>query len=110
MRGSDGTLNDVSTDVDSAIRAAEADLIALSHSIHAEPELAFEEYRSAAKVTSLLSQRGFDVRQRQPHRFGERVGGDRSQPFEAAASDFDQRFFGRGLYLRNFDFRHSRLV
>lgn len=52
----------MSTDVSSAIRTAETDLIALSHSIHAEPELAFEEYRSAAKVTSLLSQRGFDVR------------------------------------------------
>ena len=31
-------------------QAAQTDLIALSHSIHAEPELAFEEYRSAAKI------------------------------------------------------------
>lgn len=44
-----------------AIEAATADLIALSHSINAEPELAFEEVRSAAKTADLLRQRGFEV-------------------------------------------------
>nr|WP_206037690.1 M20 family metallopeptidase [Rhodococcus sp. HNM0569] len=33
----------------------------MSHSLHAEPELAFEETRSAAKITSLLREHGFDV-------------------------------------------------
>lgn len=47
--------------MDAAIRPVEADLIALSHSIHREPELAFEEFRSAAKIVDLLKQRGFDV-------------------------------------------------
>ncbi|AGT91846.1 M20 family peptidase [Rhodococcus sp. WS1] len=47
--------------VDSAVRSVEADLIALSHSIHSDPELAFEEFRSAAKVSDLLAQHGFAV-------------------------------------------------
>ncbi|NLE82790.1 MAG: M20 family metallopeptidase [Rhodococcus sp.] len=51
----------MNADVDAAIRSAQADLIALSHSIHREPELAFEEFRSAAKVVDLLKQRGFEV-------------------------------------------------
>jgi len=38
-----------------------ADLIELSHSIHAEPELAFAEYRSAAKAQALVAERGFDI-------------------------------------------------
>ncbi|QBJ95405.1 M20 family peptidase [Rhodococcus sp. ABRD24] len=45
-----------------AVLAARPDLVALSHSIHAEPELAFEEHRSAAKVSELLRERGFEVR------------------------------------------------
>ncbi|QCQ92065.1 M20 family metallopeptidase [Rhodococcus sp. SGAir0479] len=44
------------------VLAARSDLIALSHSIHAEPELAFEEHRSAAKLVEFLRGRGFDVR------------------------------------------------
>lgn len=44
------------------VSAARSDLIALSHSIHAEPELAFEEVRSAAKLVEFLRGRDFDVR------------------------------------------------
>ncbi|PXW30034.1 UNVERIFIED_CONTAM: amidohydrolase [Williamsia faeni] len=44
-----------------AVQAVAGDLIELSHSIHAEPELAFEEHRSVAKVTSLLDGYGFEV-------------------------------------------------
>ena len=47
--------------VESVVRGAATDLIALSHSIHAEPELAFEEFRSASKVADLLAARGFDI-------------------------------------------------
>lgn len=36
-------------------------LCALSHSIHAEPELAFAEHRSAAKVADLAESEGFEV-------------------------------------------------
>ena len=37
------------------------DLIALSHDIHAEPELAFAEHRSCAKTQALAGERGFAV-------------------------------------------------
>lgn len=36
-------------------------LVDLSHSIHAEPELAFQEHRSAEKIVSLLAAEGFEV-------------------------------------------------
>ncbi|WP_052031015.1 M20 family metallopeptidase [Rhodococcus triatomae] len=51
----------MTSEVDDAIVRAQADLIALSHSIHAEPELAFDEHRSAAKVADVLSRYGFEV-------------------------------------------------
>ncbi|GAA4975852.1 M20 family metallopeptidase [Yinghuangia aomiensis] len=37
------------------------DVLALSHSLHAEPELAFEEHKSAKKIADLLEGAGFDV-------------------------------------------------
>lgn len=46
---------------DAAILAAAPALIALSHSIHAEPELAFEETRSVAKTIAPLAERGFAI-------------------------------------------------
>ncbi|MFB8274003.1 M20 family metallopeptidase [Nocardia colli] len=46
---------------DAAIKAALDQLIDLSHSIHAEPELAFEETRSVAKIIAPLAERGFEV-------------------------------------------------
>ncbi|WP_084497519.1 M20 family metallopeptidase [Nocardia amamiensis] len=46
---------------DAAITAASAELIALSHAIHAEPELAFEETRSVAKTIAPLAERGFQI-------------------------------------------------
>ncbi|MDV7355580.1 M20 family metallopeptidase [Rhodococcus oxybenzonivorans] len=53
----------MNADMEAAVRSIETDLVALSHSIHAEPELAFEEFRSVAKVTELLKRSGFEVRQ-----------------------------------------------
>ncbi|MBF6438794.1 M20 family metallopeptidase [Nocardia cyriacigeorgica] len=41
--------------------AARDELIGLSHAIHAEPELAFEETRSVAKVIEPLAARGFEI-------------------------------------------------
>ncbi len=38
-----------------------SDLLELSHSIHAEPELAFHERRSAEKVRVLVAERGFEI-------------------------------------------------
>ena len=45
-----------------AVASHAVELRALSHSLHAEPEVAFAEHRSAAKLTESLSQHGFDVR------------------------------------------------
>ncbi|WP_280452366.1 M20 family metallopeptidase [Nocardia cyriacigeorgica] len=46
---------------DAAVAAARDELIGLSHSIHAEPELAFAETRSVAKVIEPLAARGFEI-------------------------------------------------
>src|SRR5271163_4291433 len=47
--------------VEDAVRRRGTDLIALSHDIHAEPELAFAEHRSAAKTQALVAERGFAI-------------------------------------------------
>nr|WP_024802390.1 M20 family metallopeptidase [Nocardia sp. BMG51109] len=49
------------TAADTAVAAAADELIALSHDIHAEPELAFEEVRSVAKTLAPLRRRGFEI-------------------------------------------------
>jgi amidohydrolase len=46
---------------DRAVRAVTGDLVALSRSLHAEPELAFAEHRSVAKITELLYGYGFSI-------------------------------------------------
>ncbi|MER7082192.1 M20 family metallopeptidase [Saccharopolyspora kobensis] len=45
-----------------SVQRHERELVELSRSIHAEPELAFAEHRSAAKVADLLARHGFEVR------------------------------------------------
>jgi amidohydrolase len=50
-----------STRVEDVVRQRRGDLIALSHSIHAEPELAFAEHRSCAKTQTLVAERGFQI-------------------------------------------------
>jgi amidohydrolase len=47
--------------VEDAVRRRGADLVALSHAIHAEPELAFAEHRSCAKTQTLVAERGFEM-------------------------------------------------
>ena len=50
-----------STTVEETVTKRRDDLIALSHSIHAEPELAFAEHRSCAKTQALVAERGFEI-------------------------------------------------
>jgi amidohydrolase len=50
-----------SSSVEDAVLRHRGDLVALSHSIHAEPELAFDEHRSCAKTQLLVAERGFEV-------------------------------------------------
>src|ERR1700740_1179070 len=47
--------------VEDAVRRRGADLVELSHAIHAEPELAFAEHRSCAKAQALVAERGFEI-------------------------------------------------
>src|SRR6201996_457718 len=50
-----------SLSVEDAVKARGGDLVELSHSIHAEPELAFAEHRSCAKTQALVAERGFAI-------------------------------------------------
>ncbi|MGV0813145.1 M20 family metallopeptidase [Mycolicibacterium boenickei] len=50
-----------SLSVEDAINRRRGDLIELSHSIHAEPELAFAEHRSCAKTQALVAEHGFEI-------------------------------------------------
>jgi amidohydrolase len=47
--------------VEDVVRRRGADLVELSHSIHSEPELAFDEHRSCAKAQTLVAERGFEI-------------------------------------------------
>jgi amidohydrolase len=47
--------------VEDAVNRRRGDLIELSHAIHAEPELAFEEFRSCAKTQTLVAERAFEI-------------------------------------------------
>jgi amidohydrolase len=49
------------TGTDAAVDEWQARLIGLSHSLHAEPEVAFAEHASAAKLAALMSEAGFEV-------------------------------------------------
>jgi amidohydrolase len=49
------------TDVAEAVLKWSDRLVALSHSLHAEPETALDEHRSAAKIADLLGAAGFSV-------------------------------------------------
>ena len=50
-----------SRSVEDAVTRRRGDLLELSHSIHAEPELAFDEHRSRAKTQALVAERGFEI-------------------------------------------------
>jgi amidohydrolase len=50
-----------SISVEDAVKRRRGDLVGLSHSIHAEPELAFAEHRSCAKTQALAAEFGFEV-------------------------------------------------
>lgn len=47
--------------VEDAVNRRRSDLVELSHAIHAEPELAFAEFKSCAKAQALVAERGFEM-------------------------------------------------
>lgn len=48
-------------DVEELVRRRGDELVEVSHAIHAEPELAFDEHRSCAKAQTLVAERGFEI-------------------------------------------------
>ncbi|KAA1250890.1 M20 family metallopeptidase [Mycobacterium simiae] len=50
-----------SDSAEEVVRRRSGELVELSHAIHAEPELAFAEYRSCAKAQVLVAERGFAI-------------------------------------------------
>jgi amidohydrolase len=50
-----------SASVEDAVNRRSGDLIELSHAIHAEPELAFAEFKSCAKAQALVAEHGFEI-------------------------------------------------
>ncbi len=50
-----------SVSVEDAVNRRRGDLIELSHAIHAEPELAFAEFKSCAKTQALVAEPGFEI-------------------------------------------------
>lgn len=56
-----GTPRDAREAAAGVVAGAAEDLIALSHGVHADAELAFEEHRSSARVAEALAAAGFDV-------------------------------------------------
>lgn len=55
------SLEALKKDVCSAIDAMRAELLAESHAIHAEPELALEEFKAAARLTGAVERHGIAV-------------------------------------------------
>ncbi|MEJ1969292.1 MAG: M20 family metallopeptidase [Rhizomicrobium sp.] len=78
-------------DVCSAVDAMAAELLALSHAIHGEPELALEEYKAAERLTNAVESHGVKV---QREAFGLKTGyaaefGKDGGPAIAILSEYD---------------------
>ena len=78
-------------DVCSAIDAMRAELLALSHAIHGEPELALEEFKAAERLTGAVESHGLMV---QREAFGLKTGfaaefGKAGAPNIAILSEYD---------------------
>ena len=52
---------DLKTRIAAAVHAARAEILDLSHRIHANPEPAFEEHQAATWIAALLREHGFEV-------------------------------------------------
>jgi len=78
--------------LDEAVAAVTPDALELSHRVHANPEIAFEERKAAAWTAELLERRGFDVTVPiggLETAFVARWKGDRPGPVLAYAGEYD---------------------
>jgi amidohydrolase len=57
----DGAPEELLARTEQAVEAARAELLALSHDLHAHPELGYEEHRSVRAVAELLARHGIDA-------------------------------------------------
>lgn len=55
------SLSDLRKDVVSAVEALQGEIIALSHAIHAEPELSLQEFKAAGRLASGVEANGLSV-------------------------------------------------
>ena len=56
-------MSDAKAAVVAAVDAIAADLVELSHWVHAHPEIAFQEHESSRHIAAFLAARGFAVEQ-----------------------------------------------
>ncbi|MBN9621679.1 MAG: M20 family peptidase, partial [Actinobacteria bacterium] len=54
-------ITDAKAAAQTEVMARSESLIELSHDIHDDPELSWEEHRAAARIAELLASAGFDV-------------------------------------------------
>jgi len=85
------SLEQLKKDVCSAVDAMRADILGLSHAIHAEPELALEEFKAAERLTGAVEGHGIKV---QREAFGLKTGyaaefGKAGGPNIAILSEYD---------------------
>jgi amidohydrolase len=85
------TLESLKKDVTLAIDALQAELLALSHAIHQEPELALEEFKAAARLSDAVEHHDIPV---QREAFGLNTSyvaefGDEAGPTIAILSEYD---------------------
>jgi metal-dependent amidase/aminoacylase/carboxypeptidase family protein len=79
-------------DLASAVEAVLPDALDLSHRVHANPEIAFEERQAAAWTAELLDRNGFEVTAPAgglETAFAARWPGDRPGPVIAFAAEYD---------------------
>jgi amidohydrolase len=83
---------DIATSIDRTVDASAADLLALSHRIHANPELRFEEHQASGWLADFLTARGHAVERGiagMPTALRARGGSSSAVPAAAILAEYD---------------------
>jgi len=86
------SLDDLLARIDAVLEQEKASLLELSHRIHANPEIRFEEVQAAAWLTAELEERGFTLEREVaglPTAFRARMEGGGSGPTVAVLCEYD---------------------